>query len=139
MDQATVEIEAVLQQMAARYAARDADGVLALFADDGSMVVGTGADEVRFGLGEIRAQVERDIAQADSISIEFEELSVKVVDDAAFAYADAAFAGSAGGGDFHLPVRMTAGLVRAGGDWRIAQFHVSVAFGEQAEGESFPA
>ncbi len=139
MEQAKADIEDVLQQMAARYADKDPDGVLELFADDGSMVVGTGADEVRFGLGAIRAQVERDIAQADSIAMEIGDLRVRVLGDAAFAYADATFAGSAGGEHFRLPVRMTAGLVKAGDDWRIAQFHVSVAFGEQAEGESYPA
>ena len=139
MDASMTDIEAVLRQMAERYAAKDPDGVLALFAGDGSMVVGTGADEVRFGLAEIRAQVERDMAQADSISMEFEEPNVNIVGDAAFACADASFAGSVGGEDFRLPVRMTVGLVDAGGRWRIAQFHVSVAFGEQSEGESYPA
>jgi uncharacterized protein (TIGR02246 family) len=138
MTQAITEIEAVLRTMAERYAARDPDGVLELFADDESLVVGTGADEVRFGLAAIRAQVERDIAQADTIAMRFEGLRTRVVGDAALCFADAAFAGSAGGEDFHLPVRMTAALVRSGQDWRIAQFHVSVAFGGQAEGESFP-
>lgn len=132
-------VEAVLREMADRYADGDPDGVLELFAGDESMLVGTGADEVRFGLGEIRAQVERDMAQADSISMGFDELAVQLVGDTALVYADAAFAGSVGDEEFRLPVRMTAGLVRQGGDWRIAQFHVSVAYGEQSEGESFPA
>ena len=139
MDLAKAGIEAVLRRMAERYAAKDPDGVLTLFAGDESIIVGTGEDEVRFGLEEIRTQVERDIAQADSISMGFEDLRMSVVGDAAFAYADAVLAGSADGEQFRLPVRMTAGLVRAGDDWRIAQIHVSVAFGEQAEGESFPA
>jgi uncharacterized protein (TIGR02246 family) len=138
MTQASADIEDVLQEMAERYAARDPEGVLELFAGDESMIVGTGADEVRFGLEAIRTQVERDIAQADSIAMHFERLWVRDLGDAAICFAHAAFAGSAGGQDFRLPVRMTAGLVKSGADWRIAQFHVSVAFGDQAEGESFP-
>jgi uncharacterized protein (TIGR02246 family) len=138
MEQVKAAIEAVLGQMAERYAAGDVDGVLELFAGEESLIVGTGADEVRFGLAAIRTQVERDMGQADSIAMRFGDLTVRVAGDAAFAYADAAFAGSVGGEDFSLPVRMTAGLVRADGDWRIAQFHVSVAYGQQPEGESFP-
>jgi ketosteroid isomerase-like protein len=139
MEQVKAAIEAVLGQMAERYAAGDVDGVLELFAGEEPLIVGTGADEVRFGLTQIRTQVERDMAQADSISMRFGDLTVRVAGEAAFAYADAAFAGSVGGEDFSLPVRMTVGLVRAGDDWRIAQFHVSVAYGEQTEGESFPS
>lgn len=138
MAEAKAEIAAVLLAMAERYAAKDPDGVLALFVEDEPMVVGTGADEVRFGRDQVRAQIERDITQADSIGMEFGEVSVNVVGDAALCFANAAFAGSAGGEEFRLPVRMTAGLVRSGAEWRIAQFHVSVAFGDQQAGESFP-
>ncbi len=116
MEQTRTDIEAVVRRMADRYAAKDPDGVLVLFADDEPMVVGTGADEVRFGLAEIRTQVERDLVHADSISMAFEDLSVKVVGDAASALADAAFAGSVGGEDFRLPVRLTVGLVKSGTD-----------------------
>ena len=139
MEQVKAAIEAVLERVAERYAAGDVDGVVALFAGEESLIVGTGADEVRFGLAQIRAQVERDMTQADQMSMRFGDLMVRVAGEAAFAYADAAFAGSVGGEEFRLPVRMTAGLVRADGDWRLAQFHVSVAYGEQPEGESFPS
>ncbi len=139
MPQTKAQIEAVLREMAERYAARDVDGVLSLFVDDGALVVGTGADEVRFGSDQIRAQVQRDISQADSIAIEFGDIAVNVVGEAALCFTSAAFAGSAGGQQFELPVRLTAALVRTDAGWRIAQFHTSVAFGDQAEGESFPA
>jgi uncharacterized protein (TIGR02246 family) len=139
MPQTKAQIEAVLREMAERYAARDVDGVLALFVDEGALVVGTGADEVRFGSDQIRAQVQRDISQADSIAIEFGDITVNVVGGAALCFTSAAFAGSAGGQQFELPVRLTAALVETGAGWRIAQFHTSVAFGDQAEGESFPA
>lgn len=138
MGQATDAVSAVMSEMAARYAAKDSDGVLELFADDEAVVVGTGFDEVRFGLAEIRAQVERDMAQADSLALHFSELRVNSLGDVALAYADAAFVGSVHGEELRLPVRLTCALVRTGDGWRFAQFHSSVAFGEQAAGASYP-
>lgn len=117
----------------------DADGVVALFTGDDAVVVGTGADEVRFGLADIRAQVERDMSQADEISVVMENPRFNIAGDAAFVYTDARFVGSAGGESFELPVRWTVGLINAEDGWKVAQFHVSVAYGEQAEGESFPS
>lgn len=137
-EQVIAAIRGVVNQMAEGYGAMDADAVMAAFAGEETVLVGTGADEVRFGLAEARAQVERDMSQADELSIGVENLRVNVVGDAAFAYADFAFRGSAGGDSFEIPVRATIGLVLTGGGWRIAQFHVSVAYGEQVEGESFP-
>lgn len=138
-DQAVAEIQQVLDEFTGRYGAMNVEGVVALFAGDDAVVVGTGADEVRFGLSEIRSQVERDISQADEISLVMENQRFSVAGDAAFVYADARFVGSAGSESFQLPVRWTLGLVHPEDRWQIMQFHVSVAYGEQAEGESFPS
>jgi len=137
-EQASADVSGVLHQLAERYGAMDAEGVLALFAGDDTVLVGTGADEVRFGMAATRAQVERDMSQADEVSFGIENLRVSVFGDAAFGYADATFAGSAGGTPFEIPGRWTTGLVRTEDGWLIVQFHVSVAYEEQAEGESFP-
>ncbi len=136
--QATSEIQQVIDDFIGRYGAMDAEGVVALFAGDDAVVVGTGADEVRFGLNEIRSQVERDIAQADEISVVLENQRTSVAGDAAFVYADARFVGSVRGDAFELPARWTVGLVNAAGGWQVMQCHFSVAYGEQTEGESFP-
>jgi ketosteroid isomerase-like protein len=138
-DQAVTEIQQVLNEFTGRYGAMDAEGVVALFAGDDAVVVGTGADEVRFGLDEIRSQVERDISQADEISIVMENQKVSIAGDAAFVYADARFVGSVEGESFELPVRWTVGFVHGEDGWQVMQFHVSVAYEEQAEGESFPS
>ncbi len=137
-EQVTAEVRAVLHQLADRYAAMDADGVVAGLVGEATVVVGTGVDEVRFGLAEVRALVERDMSQADELALSIENLSVKVFGDAAFAYADVTFTGSAGGESFEISARWTTGLVRNSDGWRIAQMHTSVPYGEQAEGESFP-
>lgn len=133
------EIQGLLDQFVQRYEAMDADGVVELFAEEDAVVVGTGADEVRFGLGEIRAQVERDISQADDISLLMESPRINVAGGAAFAYADANFVGTVGGESLQMPVRLTLGLVHDEHGWRIIQWHGSVAYGAQAEGESFPS
>ena len=137
-EEVAAEVRAVLNQVADSYAAMDADGVVAAFVGEDTMAVGTGVDEIRFGLAEVRAQVERDMSQADELTLGIGNLSTKVFGDAAFAYADVTFAGSVGEESFELAARLTTGLVRTEDGWRIAQFHASVPFGEQAEGESFP-
>ena len=138
MSRSSDAIRAVLTQFGERYAAGDADGVLALFDGEESVVVGTGADEVRFGLAAIRAQVERDFSQADSIAMTFGDVRISEAGDAAFVYAAVAFEGVVDGETFRLPARLTLGLVRSGDEWHARQFHTSVAFGEQEAGESFP-
>ena len=138
MSRSSEAIGAVLTKFGERYSAKDVDGVLELFDGEDSVVVGTGADEVRFGLAAIRSQVERDISQADSIAMTFGDLRISEAGDAAFVYASMAFEGVVHGEAFKLPARLTVGLVRSGGEWRARQFHTSVAFGDQVEGESFP-
>ena len=81
--------------MAARYAAKDADGVVGTFAGDDIGLVGTGADEVRVGEAEARVQVERDMSQADELSLAIDNVRTHVSGDAAFPYADVVFRGSA--------------------------------------------
>jgi ketosteroid isomerase-like protein len=134
---ASAEVRRLIDEMATLYGAKDADGVVATLAEE-AVIVGTGADEVRFGIAEARTQVERDMSQADDLSFGIDNLRVNVVGDAAFTYADVTFRGSAGGTPFEIPARWTAGLVRTGGEWRFVQFHVSVASEGQTEGESIP-
>jgi ketosteroid isomerase-like protein len=83
--------------------------------------------------------VERDLSQADDLSLDVANQRLNVVGDAAFGYADVTFAGSAGGESFAIPARWTVGFVRSSDGWRVKQFHVSVAYGAQVEGESFPS
>ena len=137
-EQAIDEVRAVLDEFAARYSAKDADGALAAMAGDDIVLVGTGADEVRFGLAEARAQIERDMSQADELDFRFDDLRINVVGDTAFAFANVAFRGSAGEASFEMAARMTAGLVHTDDGWRFVQAHLSVPYADQPEGESFP-
>ena len=61
----------VMNQHVEAYAKRDLDALLSLFAPDPDVVfIGTGGDEKRIGLAEIKAQFERDFAQSETVSIE---------------------------------------------------------------------
>jgi len=137
-DEVTSEVRALLQRFADSYTAKDADGLLSLASGEDVMLVGTGADEVRFGLAEYRAQAERDFSQSDEVRMVFDNLRVAAVGDAAFAYCDVAVTGSAGGEAFEMAgLRCTLGAVRTGQGWKVAQAHVSAPNTGQAEGSSF--
>ena len=137
-EQAVAEVRLVVYQMAERYGALDADGVLAMFVGEDPVVVGTGADEVRFGAAETRLQIVRDMSEVDRLSMSVESMRVNVFGDAAFAYSDLVINASVGEKSFKFPIRTTFGLILTGDGWRIAQIHTSVPNREQAPGRSFP-
>jgi len=67
----------VMNQHVEAYAKRDLDALLSLFAPDPDVVfIGTGGDEKRIGLAEIKAQFERDFAQSETVSVELGWISV---------------------------------------------------------------
>ena len=122
------------------YARRDIDGLLAAFAPDADVVmIGTGVDEKRVGLAEIRAQAERDWAQTEASSIEFGWHSVSLAGSVACVATEATFNVKAGGQEMSVPARVTATLEKRGEKWLVLQSHYSLPWAEQAEGDSFPA
>lgn len=75
--QTQAAIQATLGQWADAYSARDLDRALALIAPDDDLVgIGTGQDEWRVGIQEFKAQLERDFAQAEALSVDYEPLVV---------------------------------------------------------------
>jgi class 3 adenylate cyclase/ketosteroid isomerase-like protein len=130
-------VRLVLYQFADRYNASDAEGVLALFAEE-PLVVGTGADELRIGTADMRLQLVRDMSEVDALSMSIDNLRVNVIGDAAFGYSEVTVSASADEEYLRLEVRSTIGLIRTSEGWRITQLHTSVPHGEQAPGRSFP-
>ncbi|GLI28941.1 hypothetical protein ARHIZOSPH14_31830 [Agromyces rhizosphaerae] len=131
------EIEGVLQEWSTSYKAKDIDALMDMAVGEDAQLVGTGADEVRFGLAEYRTQAERDFAQADA-DMRFSNVHATIIGDAAFAYCDVTVAGSIGDQTFEMPgLRLTVGLVRTDDGWRFVQTHLSAPAGGQAEGQSF--
>ncbi|MFO0794669.1 MAG: nuclear transport factor 2 family protein [Candidatus Brocadiaceae bacterium] len=130
---------AVLSKFAEGYAKRDLEAVLALFAPDPDVVMfGTGADEKRVGLAEIKAQAERDWSQSEGASLTYGWTSVSAAGSVAWVAADANFKAKVGGQEITLAGRLTGVLENRGGKWLMVQGHFSLPATAQAEGESFP-
>lgn len=137
-EQAVAEVRSTVYQMAERYGASDVDGVMALLFDANAMAVGTGVDEIAIGSAEVRRMITRDVSEVDSLSFRIDSLRVSVFGEAAFTYADVVFVASIDGELVRFPARTTFGLARTGSTWRIAQFHTSFPYADQAPGRSFP-
>jgi uncharacterized protein (TIGR02246 family) len=132
------EVRAVLQKVTEAYANRDLDGFLGCFAPDDDVVLyGTGADEKRVGLAQIRAQVERDWAQTESASISYDWTSISAAGSVAWAAADGAFVLGAEGQDIRLAARCTFVLEKREGRWLVVQAHFSTPAAGQEEGSSY--
>jgi ketosteroid isomerase-like protein len=138
--QTEAAVLATLEQFKQAYEQRDVERLLALFAPDADVVLfGTGADEKRLGMAEIRAQAERDWAQAEAFILEWGWSSVSAAGSVAWVAADVVGHVTMGGQQVHLPLRLSAVLERRGASWLWMQAHASLPASEQAEGESFPA
>jgi ketosteroid isomerase-like protein len=131
-------VRSVLDRFAASYSAKDETGVLNCFAvgDDG-VLVGTGEDEWRVGDVEVRAQVERDFAQADSLGVEYRDLHIGGTDGVAWFAAKATVRASVGGEPFESALRLTGVLTRQVDGWKIVQSHLSFPAATQEPGSSF--
>ncbi|MEA2608689.1 MAG: hypothetical protein QOJ75_932 [Chloroflexota bacterium] len=131
-------VRGVLDRFATAYSAKDQAGVLACFAvgPDG-VLIGTGADEWRVGDAEVRAQVEQDFAQADSLEVEYGELHVDGTDGVAWFAAKATVRASVAGEPFDSDLRLTGVVTHQGDGWRIVQSHLSFPAAAQEPGHSF--
>ncbi len=121
------------------YENRDLNAVLSLYSeDDGVIVYGSGADEKRVGLKEIRKQVERDFEQSESVSVKVEWSSVSSAGSIAWVAADISMIVKHEERKMRLPARFTGVLEKRKERWYWMQSHFSLPASGQAEGESFP-
>lgn len=133
-------VTATLNQIHEAYARRDSDSLVSLLAPDADVLMfGTGVDEKRVGVAEIRAQAERDWSQTEAAAFEFGPYVVSATGAVAWVAAEGGAHVEVGGQALDLPIRLTAVLERREERWRIVQAHYSAPLANQAEGESFPA
>jgi len=133
-------VMAVLNKFAEGYTKQDLESVLAVIAPDPDVVMfGSGADEKRVGLAEIRTQLERDWSQSEAASMRYEWTSISAAGSVAWVAAGVTFKVQAGGQEITLSGRFTAVLENCKEKWLLVQAHFSLPFAGQAEGESFPA
>jgi len=132
-------IRAVLRAFADAYQARDIDAMMARFAPDPSLVFfGTGTDERRIGRDEIRAQIQRDFDQSESISITWGWHAITVSGRLAWVAAEAEVIAHVEGHDLHVPLRATFVCEQRKSDWLVVQGHLSSPIPSQQAGHSFP-
>jgi ketosteroid isomerase-like protein len=131
-------VQATLQQWKDAYSQRDLDGALAVIAPDEDVVgIGTGLDEWRVGPEQFKTQIERDFAQSEALSVEYEPLVVSEAGSVAWVAGRATVQARVEGQDQMLTGRFTAVLEHRGGRWLLMQTHFSLPAAEQAEGRSF--
>ena len=133
------EVRAVLDAFAVCYGKRNLADMMALFVPDpDGFMYGTGADEKRIGPEGLRAQVERDWSQSETLSMTFDWVSISAAGPVAWVASEITFRVSIAGTPVTLPTRLTIVLENRGGRWLIAQTHFSAPASAQPEGESFP-
>src|SRR5271166_6206048 len=109
--QTTAAVLAVLDELNEAYKQRNLERLLALFAPDSDMVFyGTGADEKRVGLAELKMQAERDWSQSESLFWEWGWSSVSAAGSVAWVSVDAIGHAKIAGQEIALPLRVTAVL-----------------------------
>jgi len=134
----TAEVQATIKKFTDAYQARRLNDVMDCFAPDADvMIYGTGADEKRIGPEQIRAQVERDWAQSDSLSLSFDWSSISAAGPVAWAAMDGSFKVRAGGQEMTVPARVSLVLENRGGRWVVVHSHFSTPAAGQQEGHSF--
>jgi len=131
-------IQATLQQWKDAYSRRDVDVALAVIAPDDDVVgIGTGPDEWRVGPAEFKAQLERDFAQAETLSVAYEPLVISEAGPVAWVAGRATVQARVEGQEVAMTGRFTAVLEQRGDRWLLMQTHFSIPAAEQAEGRSF--
>ncbi len=135
----TEEVQASLKKLTDAFGKRDLTGFVECFAPDADVLLyGTGADEKRIGLEQIRTQCARDWAQSKSAAMSFTWSSVSAAGAVAWVAVDGAITFRIEGQDMSLPARVSFVLEKRGSKWLIAHAHFSTPAASQEEGESFP-
>lgn len=83
-------ILATLENYANAYNTHDIDAIMALWADDPDvLLIGTGPDEKRIGIAEVRRQFAHNFARAKTLLFEFTNAVVSIYEDKAIVVANA--------------------------------------------------
>ena len=139
-EQTTSEVKEVLTHFGESFCKRDMGSLSDLIAPDPDVTfIGTGVDEERIGISEIKEQIQRDWAQSESASIDWTRLSVSAQGNVAWVAAHDTLKAKANGREMTFPARITVVMDKRDGQWLIDQWHMSVPMTGQEEGQSFPS
>jgi len=131
------EIQSVLDKFCEGYGNKDIDALLSLFdSDPDVLVIGTGEDEKRTGLEEIRIQFERDFRLSERLTVDFENVAISQQDSVCWVAGDTNVYFIAEAKAMHVCLRFTAVLTQRDGKWLFVQTHFSVPFSDPSEQDS---
>ena len=131
-------VKLVLQNVSRGFTGQDTEGLLSLFGDDkDTMLIGSGVDEKRIGKSQIRAQLERDWAQADVISAQFKVSGVSARANVAWTFGGLIIKAKAKGRLIKMCGRFTMVLEKKKSRWVIMQSHFSLPVADQSSGNSW--
>jgi uncharacterized protein (TIGR02246 family) len=131
-------VREVLDALWDAFSRKDTDDWMKLFsAEEDVVLIGSGGDEWRIGPAEVRANMERDFAQADSLAARYGDLSVSGLGDVAWAACPVSIRVRAGEEEVAFDIRLTLVIEQRDGQWRIAQFHASLPAAEREEGSAW--
>jgi ketosteroid isomerase-like protein len=120
----------VLAEFRTAVAAGDVERLLALFAPDEAVSIGTGPAEWYVGRAAMREGLERDFADSPPFTVDFAPPLLASHGDVA--WLAAGFNGRAvvDGAEARVHGRLTAVLRREAGRWRLVQTHTSIPAGD---------
>lgn len=120
------EVKALWQQWLQTYCKKDGAALLRLCTTDADLtLIGTTDADICVGPDGVRSGLERDFAEFDSACLETQDLRISGCGDAAWLSARCRGLISAEGEKLVFEGRVTAVLERRGGNWFVAQVHVS--------------
>ncbi len=139
-NQTEAAVVAIFRKFFDAYTAGDLDTVMGALVQDPDLVfLGTGQDERRVGTADIRAQMQRDLSQAEGISFKDEWHQVSASGEVAWMVTDGTLSWTVGGMQERAPSRISVVFVKRNDRWLMAQFHFSFIDLRQVEGQSFPS
>lgn len=117
------------------YTNQDIEGVLEHFAgDEDVLVYGTGTDEKRRGLEEIRQQLERDFSQLKRSKVHFTWHTVSAAGSVAWLTTEFTASYVVNNREMSFALRQTAVFEKRKGTWHIMHSHISMPISERDEG-----
>lgn len=129
----------MINSYANAYADNDIDAIMNLFLNDPDIVaIGTGDDEWAYGYDELKDGFKRDMEQSKGIKIEFKDITVSSIQNAAWTSSYMTMYAQVHGQEIILPGRLTAVFEKIEDIWYFAHLHYSLPAKNQEDGQSFP-
>lgn len=133
------QIIEMFNSYAKAYTNKDLDTLSNLFLKDSKIVaIGTGEDEWVHGFNELKEGFKRDINQSESIDIEFDNITISSIGNAAWSSSFMNMYAKVSDEEIILHGRLTAVFEKIEDEWFFVHLHYSLPAESQEKGQSFP-